>query len=325
MGDTRKRLDVVVVGELNVDLILTGLPGLPTMGRCTLADDMEFTLGSASAIFASNIAKLGARVGFVGKIGDDELGEFILRHLRRRHIELSQIRRDPAAKTGVCVSLSFPENYAMASYAGVRETMTVEDVDFDYVGRGRHLHMSSYYLQPGMLPGCPRLFRAAKERGLSTSLDPDADSSGKWSRSIFELLAHVDIFLPNEQEALSITGCAEVNAALKLLNETVPTVVIKRGSGGALAGSGGKVFSASTFSVTVVDTTGAGDSFNAGFIHRYLTGATLPECLLWGSACAALSTTAAGGTTAFPSLDEAATFLREREREARGLISTLDE
>ena len=145
-----KNFDIVVVGELNVDLILTGLPSLPEIGRCKLSKDMSFTLGSASAIFASNISRLGLDVGFVGKIGDDDFGEFVLTSLKKRDVDTSQIIRDKTAKTGICVSLSFPENYAMASYAGVRETLTLSDVNLSYVSKARHLHMSSYYLQTGM-------------------------------------------------------------------------------------------------------------------------------------------------------------------------------
>ena len=145
-----KKLDVVVIGELNVDLILTGLPSIPEMGQCKLSKDMHFTLGSASAIFASNIARLGLNVGFVGKIGGDFLGDFILQSLNNRNVDTSQIIKDNNAKTGISVSLSSPDNYAMASYAGVRESFRLSDIDFDYVSKAKHLHMSSYYLQTGM-------------------------------------------------------------------------------------------------------------------------------------------------------------------------------
>ncbi len=162
----RKKLDVVVVGELNVDLILTGLSSLPEMGQVKLSKDVNFTLGSASAIFASNIARLGLNIGFVGKIGDDYFGDFIVQSLKSSNVDTSQVIRDGNAKTGICVSLSFPENYAMVSYPGVRESFCLSDIDFNYISKARHMHMSSYYLQTGMQEGCAELFRHAKELGF---------------------------------------------------------------------------------------------------------------------------------------------------------------
>lgn len=319
-----KKLDIVVVGELNVDLILTGLHSLPELGKVKLSDDMHFTLGSASAIFASNISKLGLKVGFIGKVGEDEFGDFILDKLKNNKVETSQIRRDENAKTGICVSLSFPEDYAMASFAGARHTLTLADVNMDYVSQARHLHMSSYYLQTGMMDGCPGLFERAKEVGMTTSLDPDTDPTGKWDLSILELLKFVDVFLPNESEALQISNCETIESALDFFNKIVGTVVIKTGSTGAWVKSDNKTFHADTFKVDVVDTTGAGDSFNSGFICKFYQGSNIQECMLWGNACAAISTTELGGTTAFPDLIQLEQFLADRKEEISHLIGHKD-
>ncbi|OGB67698.1 MAG: hypothetical protein A2Y94_12575 [Caldithrix sp. RBG_13_44_9] len=316
----KKKLDIIVVGELNVDLILLGLPSLPEMGQCKLSKDVQFTLGSASAIFASNIARLGKKVGFVGKIGDDEFGDFILESLKKQHVDTSHIIKDKNGKTGICVSLSFPDNYAMASYAGVREMMSIADVDFEYVNSASHLHMSSYFLQPSMKEGCPELFRKARENGLSTSLDPDSDPTNTWSNSIYQVLDYVDIFLPNEREALKITGGDNTLSALDILAERVNTVAIKRSKEGVIVQNKDQRLSAEAFKIEVVDTTGAGDSFNAGFIYQYLNKARIEECVIWGNACAAISTTRAGGTTAFPTPQEATNFIKKRNVEMKGLI-----
>jgi len=308
-------MDVVVVGELNVDLILIGLPSLPQMGQLCVAKDMEFTLGSASAILACNLARLGFEVGFVGKLGEDDFGNFILRYLQRAKVDTSQIIREPHGRTGICVSMSSPEAYAMASFAGIRETFRFEDINLEYVWRARHLHMSSYYLQPGLRPGCPELFRQAKSRGLTTSLDPDKDPTGRWDRSIFEVLRFVDVFLPNEYEAIHIAGCADLDSSVNTLREVTKSVVVKLGSAGALAADSQGVFRTKGFKVIPVDTTGAGDSFDAGFLHQYLRGSSLRECLFWGNACGAISTTKMGGTTAFPTAEEVERFLKERAGE----------
>jgi sugar/nucleoside kinase (ribokinase family) len=311
-----KLLDVVVVGELNADLILTGLPGLPALGELKLARGMCLTLGSASAIFASNIARLGMKVGFVGKVGADEIGEFIVQRLQRERVDVSRIIHADGATTGICVSLSFPGEYAQASYPGVRETFTLADVDMDFVISARHLHLSSYYIQPGMIPGCPELFRKAKEEGLSTSLDPDTDPSGLWDESIYRVLEYVDVFLPNEVEALKISGQRDLGSALQELAKRVKTVAIKRGRDGAVLQNQQVRLSATGFPVDPVDTTGAGDSFNAGFLFQYLQGGSLETCLQWGNACGALSTRAMGGTTSFPTRDEVDRFLAENSSES---------
>jgi sugar/nucleoside kinase (ribokinase family) len=308
-------LDIAVVGELNVDLILTGLPGFPEMGALKLAGDMSFTLGSSSAIFASNIARLGMRVGFMGKAGQDNFGDFIVQCLQSNHVDTSHIIRSSEGRTGICVCMSFPENYAMVSFPGIRETFTVDEVDFDYVKQARHMHLSSYYIQPGMRPGCPRLFRWARENGLTTSFDPDTDPAGLWGPEILDVLANVDVFLPNEREALSISGAPDVESAIAKLTQYVKVLVIKRGAKGVLAVAGGRRLEAAPFRMQVVDTTGAGDSFNAGFLYRYLNGASLEECLLWGNACGGLSTTRMGGTAGFPTRDEAQRFIEHKEIE----------
>ena len=323
MQSTKKALDIVVVGELNADLIFTGLPGLPEMGSCKLARDMEFTLGSASAIFASNCAKLGMKVGFISKIGNDFVGEFVRDRLIEGNVDCSFIMKDDHEKTGVCVSLSFPDDYAMASYAGVRETMTIEDIDFDYLKTAGHLHLSSYYLQTGMISGCAELFKVAKESGMTTSLDPDSDATGNWDDSIFNVLRYVDVFMPNAHEAMSISGTKDLRNAAEKLASTVKTVVIKNGSEGVVAKNGATMIAANAFDTEVVDTTGAGDSFNAGFIFQYLRKAPLAKCLVWGNACAAISTTKRGGTTAFPEMEEVNDYLCERKQEQEQMIHVL--
>ena len=312
-------MDVVVVGELNADLVLTGLTSLPAYGEVRLAKDMRFALGSSSAIFACNLARLGVEVGFVGKLGADETGNFLLRALRDRGVETSQIIQSSAGRTGICVVMSFPHEYAMASYAGIRETFCLDDVNLDYVRTAKHMHMSSFYLQPALRPGCRELFRRAKEAGLSTSLDPDVDPSGKWNGGMRELLPYVDIFLPNEQEAARISGETDITAALNSLSRLSRTVVIKRGANGVLTKSGERTVEAPGFSVQPVDTTGAGDSFNAGFVFQFIQGAPLVNCVAWGNACGALSTRALGGTDGFPTRAEVEHFFSERAEELENI------
>jgi sugar/nucleoside kinase (ribokinase family) len=312
-------MDIVVVGELNVDLVLTGLESLPAYRELRLAKDMRFTLGSSSAIFACNAARLGARVGFVGKVGDDEFGDFMLRGLRQSGVETSKIIRHAGGRTGICVSMSFADGYSMVSFPGIRETFRLEEVDFDYVKTARHLHMSSFYIQPALRPGVPALFRWAREAGMTTSLDPDQDPSGKWDGGMLEVLPNVDLFFPNDQEAMGISGARNLEAAIDMLRTRGRTIVVKRGAAGVLLAEGERTVAAPGFPMRALDTTGAGDSFNAGFVYQFLQGAGLDQCVTWGNACGALSTQALGGTAGFPYPEEVETFLKARAAEAQAI------
>ena len=303
--------DVIVVGELNADLILQDIPSFPEMGKEKLANDMVLTMGSASAILASNIARLRLKVGFLGKLGKDRLGEVVMEGLEARNVDCSGVFMDERAKTGITVVMSFPDDYAMLTYMGAMESFRVEDVDFDYVKKGKHLHFSNFYLQPGMRPGCAELFRRAREAGLTTSMDPGWDPEEAWKRDIFDVFEHVDVLLPNDREALFITGEKSLEAALEHLGRIVPTVVVTQGSEGALCRSDGRLIQSSIYRVDVKDTTGAGDSFNAGFLYRWLQGSDLKECMVYGTACGAIATTKMGGSTASPTRDELKVFFSQ--------------
>ena len=162
-------LDVVVVGELNVDMILEDLSSFPEMGKEKTAKNMLLTMGSASAVFASNIARLGMKVGFIGKLGRDHFGDIVMTSLKERNVDVAGIKVDDQEITGVTVSLTFPQNYAMVTYMGAMERFSIADVDFDYLKRGRHMHHASFYLQPSLRPDCAELFRQAREAGMTTS------------------------------------------------------------------------------------------------------------------------------------------------------------
>ena len=310
-----KTFDVIVVGELNADLILQDIPSFPEMGKEKLAKDMVLTMGSASAIMASNIALLGLNVGFSGKLGRDRFGEVVLEGLRDRRVDCSGVFSDPSVKTGVTVVMSFPQDYSMLTYMGAMESFTVDDVDFDYIEKGRHLHFSNFYLQPGMRQGCAELFKRAKKAGLTTSFDPGWDPEENWDRDIFEVFEYIDVFLPNDREALLITGENSLEDALNHLGRMMQTVVVTRGRDGALCRSEGRMISSTVYKVDVKDTTGAGDSFNSGFLYRWLRGGDIRDCMVYGSACGAMATTKMGGSTASPTLEELEAFLIQHPEE----------
>jgi len=303
-------LDVVVVGELNVDMIMQGMTSFPEMGKEKTAPDMLLTLGSASALLASNIARLGLKVGFVGKLGKDHFGAIVLAALKDRQVDCSGIVVDEQEKTGITVAMTFPDDYAMVTYLGAMERVTLADVDFKYVARGRHLHHSSIFLMPSLRPGLGELFRRARDAGLTTSFDPNWDPTEEWGQDVVESLKYVDVFLPNDGEATNLTGAATPEEALDILSQYARIVVIKLGSEGAICSAGGQKYRVGAFKVEPVDTTGAGDSFNAGFLSRWLKDGDVKAALLSGVACGALAVTRMGGTEAMPTVAEMEAFLK---------------
>jgi sugar/nucleoside kinase (ribokinase family) len=306
-------LDVVAVGELNPDLILGGLPGLPRLGREILAGRCTFTLGSSTALCAANLAALGLRGGFVGKVGDDLFGEFILRSLHERRIDASRVIRDPTVRTGVTVSLACPQDRAMVTFPGAMASLRAEEVDWEYVRQARHLHLSSPFLQEGLRPGCATLLREAKERGLTVSLDPGWDPKEQWDAGIERLYPWLDVLFVNEGEAVALGRQAEWRDAAADLAGRVSAVVVKRGREGASAIQQGAWFDRAGFSVEAMDPTGAGDAFNAGFLFGWLSGWPMHDCLTWGNACGALTAAHPGGSGAFCHREDVEAFIRSRQ------------
>lgn len=300
---------VIVIGELNIDAVASGLAEVPKMGVEILASDFRLTLGSASAIFACGVAKLGHEVTFVAKVGSDYFGEFCRSALREAGVSTRHVSGDEHLKTGVTISLSTRKDRALVTYLGAIAAMGPEHVRRSWLKGHNHLHMTSYFLQTRMQPSFPQIFRDARQLGLSTSFDPNSDPAHIWSDSIREVFAYTDLLFLNETEALQLTRARNARAALKALSKEVPCAVIKLGARGALAVKDGGITSAAAFKVKPTDTTGAGDSFAAGFVSSYLRGRSIPECLSAGNACGALSTLQAGGTAGQPTRQALKRFL----------------
>lgn len=293
------KFDLSVVGELNLDLVLYGLPDHFELDREHLASDLRLTLGSSSAIFAHNFALLGNRVGFNSAIGGDPLGELCLSRLAESGVDLSAVRRFPAKQTGLTVILPRPQKRFILTYPGVMADMRFEDLDLNHIFSARHLHLSSYFLQCALRPRVADLFRLAKQAGLSTSLDTNDDPEDRWESDVVDVLQWVDVLLPNEHEACCLARLDDPLRATEFLAEKVSLVVVKRGEKGVLARRGRELFEALPPKTEIVDTIGAGDSFDAGFLHKFIRGAKLEECLRFGNLTGALSTTRQGGTEAF--------------------------
>jgi sugar/nucleoside kinase (ribokinase family) len=307
------RFDVTVAGELNLDLILYGVPEELPRERELLADRMMLTLGGSSAIVAHNLAALGNRVGFQSRIGDDQFGQIALEQLQQSGVDVTHVRRvTGATKTGLTVILQRQAWRNIVTYAGTIAELCWEDLDLDYLADSRHFHLCSYYLQRGLRPRVGELFRRLKSAGLTISLDTNDDPDDKWQGGLYDILRYVDVFLPNEREARKAAGNDDLEVAIQKLAELVPIVVVKLGRDGAMAQRGTERFISPAQIVDAVDPVGAGDSFDAGFLHRYLRGADVPACLASGNMAGALSTTRSGGTDAFRDEEHREKFFRER-------------
>jgi sugar/nucleoside kinase (ribokinase family) len=294
------RFDVTVVGELNLDLILYGLPQDLEPERELLANRLALTLGSSSAIFAHNLAVLGSKVGFISRIGDDSLGQIALERLTAGGVDVSRVRRVSGPTTsGLTVILPRPGFRNILTYPGTMVEMCFEDLDLDYLASAKHFHLSSFFLHRALRPRIAELFKRMKQAGLTTSLDTNDDPEDRWDGDLHELLRYVDVFLPNEREAKKVAGVNSLQAAVAKLSEAVPLLAIKLGPEGAMAQRGAQQVRRPPVAVEVVDPVGAGDSFDAGFLHQFVRGADLATCLGYGNLAGAFSATRPGGTEAF--------------------------
>src|SRR5882724_1972598 len=275
---------VVVIGDLNIDAVVCGLSELPRMGSEILASDFRLTLGGSSAIFACGVAKLGLAVTFISKVGADDFGKRCLAALRQAGVSTRRISRAGDFNTGVTISLSTRKDRALVTYLGAIAALGPEHVRTNAFRDSKHLHMSSYFLQTRLQSSFPQILRDARKLGLTTSFDPNSDPTDAWDDRIREVFTCTDLLFLNQTEALQVTRARTVKAALKALSQEVPCVVIKLGAQGATAIKNGEISSAPGFSIDPIDTTGAGDSFAAGFVVSFLRGDSLVECLNAGNA-----------------------------------------
>ncbi|MBX6361068.1 MAG: carbohydrate kinase family protein [Acidobacterium ailaaui] len=300
-----KVFDVLVVGELNVDLVLNQLNSFPQKGKEILANNMLLTLGSSSAIFASNLSVLGTKVCFVGKIGADQFGDLVLKTLQDKGVDTRYVIVSHNVSTGITVALSYENERAMVTYQGAMADLDESEISDEILQSSRHLHVSSIFLQPSLKMGLKNLFQRAKKAGMTTSLDTQWDPEEKWDYDWNSLLPLVDLFMPNVEELKNITGQDSIESCIDKIKDISNTIIIKRGIEGSVAWDKGRIINQLPFLNTEVkDTIGAGDSFNAGFIHKFIRKKPLKECMEFGALCGAINTTAYGGTTAFTTKKE---------------------
>jgi sugar/nucleoside kinase (ribokinase family) len=303
---------VLVVGDLNADLILRAPQEealRPVMGTEKLIDDATLTLGGSAANTACGLVRLGVPATLVACIGNDPLGDLLLDLVGRHGVDPGGVVQHPSAKTGISTALSTPHDRGFLTYLGALVELRAEDLPARLLERARHLHTTSYFMLAGLRPGLPELLATAKRHGLTASLDTGFDPAQRWT-GLDELWPYLDVFLPNEVEALAITRARTVEQAAALLAQRVRCVVVKRGPDGCLAACHGRIERVGAPEVPVADTTGAGDAFNAGFLAGWLEGLPLQRCLALGVACGTLSVMQLGATAGQPSREQAEEFVR---------------
>jgi sugar/nucleoside kinase (ribokinase family) len=295
-----RRFDVTLAGDTNLDLLMYGLPEKLPLERELLANGMAIRLGGSGAITAHNLAALGNSVGLISPAADDEFGRLCRAELSRAGVDLSRSVPVRIDQTGVTVHLQHARERHMLTYGGATFRLAFENLDLDYLADTRHFHMSSYYLQSALTPRIPELFEKLKQAGLTISLDPNDDPSQQWDRGILEALHNVDVLMPNAREACLLAGESDLDQAIRFLQRTGTVAcdqarsrrrfgILRRHRPGMHPLRPG----------TVVDAIGAGDSFNAGFIHAWIRGWPMERALAYANLAGAWSTTASGGTSAF--------------------------
>ncbi|MEV0632478.1 carbohydrate kinase family protein [Nonomuraea wenchangensis] len=306
-----RAFDLLVIGDANPDVVLSGAPRRLAYGqREQLVSGGDLVLGGSGAITACGAARLGLRVAFAGRVGDDAAGRFVLDALSARGVDVTHCVVGPRP-TAMTVVLADGQDRAILTSPGCLPDLTADDVPR---GLARHVHVSSYFLQPALAAGLPGLLAEERAGGASTSLDTNDDPVGTWD-GLAGVLPEVDVFLPNAAEAVAIAArlaaqplpvekAASVEQAAARLGALGPLVAVKDGAEGALAWEAGRIVRVPAVPMEPVDTVGAGDSFNAGLIAARLRGLDLRECLRVAVTCGSLSTQAAGGTAAQPTWKE---------------------
>lgn len=298
-------LDLLVLGDANPDLIVRGDVSAELGGGEQLVEQAHLEIGGSGAIAACGAARLGLRVGFAGIVGDDVLGRFVRDSLAERGIETGGVLVDPDRPTGVSIVVSRGGERAVLKALGTATDLRAEVIDPALLRSARHVHVSSYYMQSGLRPDLPALFARAHAAGASTSIDPNWDPADEWDAGLLSLLSITDCFFPNSMEARAITGVDDIDIAALALAERGTVVAVKFGQGGGLAVWGDEVVRSESIPTDEVDTIGAGDSFDAGFLAGRLAGWPLGRCLQLAVACGSLSTREAGGIAGQPTMEEA--------------------
>jgi sugar/nucleoside kinase (ribokinase family) len=288
--------EVLVIGDANPDLVLTG-DVVPQFGQVEkLVDSADLVMGGSAAIAACGLARLGVPTALAAMVGDDLFGQFVRAELTAAGVDTRWIRTNPAVATALSVVLSAGDR-AILTFPGALAATGPDVVDLDLLSQVRHVHSASLFLQPRLAPHLPDFFRTARSAGATTSLDTNWDPMGLW-QGVFPLLSQTSVLFPNAAELLAMTDCQDIDTAAARVTELGCRVALKDGASGGTLWDGPATITVPAPVTEVVDTTGAGDSFDAGFISAMIEGLSDTQCLRRAVQCGSLSTRSLGGTAA---------------------------
>ena len=309
-----KHYDIAAIGELNVDIILNRIESEPEIGKEKFAQDMTVTLGSSTAIFAANAAALGSKVCFVGLVGRDSFGDLVRTSLEAKGVDTRYVKQGETP-TGASICMSYGEDRAVLTYQGAMDIMGLDDIDLSVFDETRHIHLSSIFMQSGVLRDLEKILDLAAAKGVTVSLDTQWDPIEKWAFDYKKLLPKITVFMPNEKELQELTGKKTLASAIAEVEPYLGSaMMLKCGSKGSILikKDGSRTALPAFLNSNVVDAIGAGDSCNSGFVSAFVKGLPLEECQRTGNLTGAVNTTAAGGTGAFTSLEAVRELCRTR-------------
>lgn len=308
-----KKYDIILAIDTCVDILLDCGQIKPVYGQTEqLIPGYNIELGGSAGIFACGMSKLGMRVAGIGTVGADIFGTYVKEVLGKSGVSIKNIYTDERVQTGVGVALCMSDHdRAILTYNGTIGEVRAVDFSEKLLAQTKHIHIGSYFLMEKLQSAYPNILAKAKKYGVTVSLDTNWDPKEKWDSGLLDIFPYVDVFLPNAKEAMAIAGTDDIESAATKLAELVPVIALKEGRKGARVYAGKTAIRESSAEVNVVDTVGAGDNFDVGFIYGFLHGYKLDECLKLGCFCGSMSTCRAGGIKGQVTKRELAVFLGE--------------
>lgn len=308
-----KKWDVYVYGDVNIDIVIPGVEKFPEPGQEDEVDVMETFVGGGAALFTLGVGKLGLHPVFQGEVGDDCYGELIRKKFRESNVDDSLLKTSDTQKTGISLSFTNERDRSFLTYRGTNDKICIEAVDVEQVKNASHIHVTGYAGSVNHDSYARFLKRVKEETNATVSFDVGWDSTGEWNPDIYQLFPYIDVLFMNETESVHYSRKETALEAARDFAKHCGLVVIKLGKQGSMAVKGEELYEAASYKVDAIDTTGAGDSFNAGFIYGFLRGKSVADCLKCGNGCGALSVTALGGNTGFPVEEELTNFILKRD------------
>lgn len=310
----RKKWDVYIYGDVNIDLVIPGVDHFPKPGQEEEVATMETFVGGGAALFTLGLGKLGMHPVFQGEVGDDCYGELIVQEFYKKNVDCKLLKRSKTEKTGISISFTNEKDRSFLTYRGTNARISIREIQMDHVMEARHIHVTGYEGTANHKEYLELLKRVKNETDATVSFDLGWDASGEWYGGIDQLFPYIDVLFMNEMEAVHYSRKETAKEAAEIFAQSCGIAVIKMGRLGSLAVKKGTYYEAASFAVRAVDTTGAGDSFNAGFIYGFLNGFDPQTCLEYGNGCGALNVTALGGNTGFPDKETLHQFIKSQKK-----------